>query len=41
MKTISKEREYDTSKGREWTVEYNSLLDRANKRLKELTKIIS
>lgn len=41
MKTISKERDYDTNKGLEWTVEYNSLLDRANKRLKELSRIIS
>ena len=41
MKTISKERDYDTNKGLEWTVEYNNLLDRANKRLKELAKTIS
>lgn len=41
MKTILKEREYDTTKGLQWSIEYNNLLDRANKRLKELTKIIS
>lgn len=41
MNAILKERDYDTSRGLEWAAEYNNFLDRANTRLKELTKIIS
>lgn len=41
MAEIQKEREYDTSKGKQWIDEYNNLLIKANSRKQELQNLIS